>query len=115
MKKEFASQLFSYLFLIIFFMKMLISITPLLGEHIDSKTINAVIMQLELENYSTKSTDQIKELLNKGEWLNGLYKFNFCLPTKVISFQHYARMKSSQIQAFYPSVLTPPPNSEFLF
>lgn len=96
-------------------MKMLISITPLLADHIDSKTINAVIMQLELENHSTKSTDQIKESLNNGEWLSGLYKFNFCLPTKVISFQQYARMRSSQIQAFYPSVVTPPPNSDFLF
>ncbi len=95
-------------------MKMLISVMPLIADHIDSKTINDVIMQLELENHSAKPTDQLKESLNKGEWLGSHYKFSFCLPTKMISIQQYARIKSYHIQSFYPSVLTPPPNLKYL-
>lgn len=90
---------------------MAISIAPLVASHMDSTIVNAVIMQLEIESHSSKSVDQAKDSLNKGEWLSGFYKFNFCQPHKVIAFQRYALMQDYHIRVFYPSVPTPPPNS----
>lgn len=110
MKKEFARQLFSFVFLFIFFVKMLISITPLIASHIDSKTVNAVIMQLEIESHSSKQADQTKDTLTKGEWLSGFFKFNFTQPYKLVSFRNYIAIQDYAIQPFYPTVPTPPPN-----
>jgi hypothetical protein len=112
MKKEFARQLFSIIFLFIFFAKMVISIAPLVASHLDSKFMNAVIMQLEIENHPTKSTDQLaKDSLSKGECLNGFNKYNLDRPHIGISVNRYILMREHLIQAFYPSVPTPPPNN----
>lgn len=110
MKKEFAKKLFSYVFLFIFFAKMAISVAPMVAIHMDSEVVNAVIMQLEIENHSTKGADQAKDSLNNGEWLNGLNKFKFCNPLVDISSNQYSLLRDYPIQAFYPSVPTPPPN-----
>lgn len=111
MKKELSRQIFSYVFLFIFFAKMIISIAPLIASHMDSKIVNAVIMQLEIENHSSKDADTAKDSLNKGEWLSGICKFNFCQPYKVITSQRYSTIQDYHIRSFYPSVPTPPPNS----
>jgi hypothetical protein len=110
MKKEYAKKLFSYVFLFIFFAKMFISVAPLITVQLDSEVINAVIMQLEIENHSTKGADQSKDSLNKGEWLGSLSKFKFCNPQIDIVSKIHIFLKDYPLQAFYPSVLTPPPN-----
>ncbi len=111
MKKELARKIFSFIFLFIFFAKMVISVAPLVASHVDSTIVNAVIMQLEIESHSSKGTDTAKDTLNKGEWLSGVYKFNFCQPHTAVAIQRYALKQNSHIRAFYPSVPTPPPNS----
>jgi hypothetical protein len=111
MKKEFAKILFSYVFLFVFFAKMVISVAPLIAHHMDNEVVNAVIMQLEIENHSSKNVDQAKDSLNKGEWLSGLSKFNFSRPQIDIASNQYSFLMDCPIQAFYPSVPTPPPNS----
>ncbi len=110
MKKEFAKKLFSHVFLFIFFAKMVIAVAPLIAVHMNSEMVNAVIMQLEIENHSSKSADQAKDSLNKGEWLNGFSKFKFCNPQIDIALNQYVLLRNYPIQAFYPSVPTPPPN-----
>ncbi len=67
-------------------------------------------MQLEIESHSTKGSDQAKDSLNKGEWLTGLNKFNFNRPHIDIAIKQYIFSRNFAIQAFYPSVPTPPPN-----
>ena len=109
MKKQSLRQLFSITFLLIFFAKMVISAAPLVADHINSEIVNLVIMQLEIENNSAKGADQSKDCLYK-EWVNGFSKFNFSRPQIGISLNHYTFLGDSPIQAFYPSVLTPPPN-----
>ena len=110
MEKEFAKKLFSYVFLFVFFAKMVISVAPMVTIHMDSEVVNAVIMQLEIENHSTKGSDQAKDSLNKGEWLSGLSKFKFCSPQVDIISKLNTLLRDYPIQAFYPSVPTPPPN-----
>ncbi|WP_411273955.1 hypothetical protein [Daejeonella sp.] len=110
MEKKFAKKLFSYVFLFIFFAKMVISVAPMVASHMDSEVINAVIMQLEIENHSTKGVDQAKDSLNKGEWLSGSSKFKFCNPQVDICSNKYILLRDYPFQAFYPSVPTPPPN-----
>ncbi len=89
---------------------MVISVAPLIAIHLDSGVVNAVIMQLEIENHSTKGTDSAKETLNKGEWLTGLSKFKFCTPQVDVASSQHIFLRHHPIQAFYPSVPTPPPN-----
>jgi hypothetical protein len=111
MKKEFAKNLFSFVFLLVFFVKMVISIAPLIANQIDNKIVNAVIMQLEIETNASKGLDQAKDTLAKSEWLNGFYKFSFSRPDSIFAMNTYILMQSYQIQAFYPTIPTPPPNS----
>ncbi|WP_276358812.1 hypothetical protein [Daejeonella sp. H1SJ63] len=110
MTKEFFRILCSFVFLFIFFAKMLISIAPLIATHFDSNVVNAVIMQLEIETNSTTSTDQAKDSLTKGEWLSGIFKFNFEQAQPLIAINKYLAMQDFHIEGFYPSVPTPPPN-----
>jgi hypothetical protein len=110
MKKEFARKLFSYIFLFVFFAKMVISVAPLIAVHLDSEIVKAVILQLEIENHSGSGSDQAKDSLNKGEWLSGVHKFNFNRPQIDVAVKRYVVSRNFAIQAFYPSVPTPPPN-----
>ena len=89
---------------------MIISVAPMITIQLDSEIVNAVIMQLEIENHSTKGVDQAKDSLNKGEWLSSLSKFKFCNPQIDIVSKLYILLRDTSLQAFYPSVPTPPPN-----
>lgn len=89
---------------------MVISVAPMITAQLDSDVVNAVIMQLEIENHSTKGVDQAKDSLNKGEWLSGLSKFKFCNPQIDLVSKLYILLGDYPLQAFYPSVPTPPPN-----
>ena len=110
MKKELARLIFSFVFIFIFFIKMVISLAPVIANHFDSKIVNAVIMQLEIETNSSKVADQTKDSLSKGEWLSGFYKFNFEQAPKLIANKKYIAMQDYHIESFYPTIPTPPPN-----
>ncbi|MDP3467859.1 MAG: hypothetical protein Q8S11_05960 [Daejeonella sp.] len=110
MKKKFAKKIFSFVFLFIFFVKMVISIAPLIANQIDNRIVNAVIMQLEIETNASKGVDQAKESPNKGEWLNGIFKFNLSSPQNSLALKKYSTNSQFLIESFYPSVPTPPPN-----
>lgn len=106
MKRFVAKKTFSIIFLSIFLSKMVISVAPLVIAHIDSKSMNAVIMQLEIEH--PKSTDvkdtAIKEFLNLNTFRIG-YLNPFLILTRVFIDDH-----NKHLRVFYPSVPTPPPN-----
>ena len=89
---------------------MFISIAPVIATHLDSKIVNAVIMQLEIETNSTKGADQAKDSLTKGEWLSGFYKFNFEQSPKLIATTGYIAIQDYHIELFYPTIPSPPPN-----
>ena len=89
---------------------MLISIAPLIADHIDNRIVNAVIMQIEIETNASKSLDQAKESLNKGEWLSGIYKFNLTSPHTCVALKKYSARSQFLVESFFPSVPTPPPN-----
>lgn len=110
MKKELARLLFSFIFLFIFSVKMLISIAPLIAVHLDSKIMNSVIMQLEIETNTSKGADQAKDSLNKGEFLSGTYKFSFDEPHQIMTPSKYITSQDLNLEVFYPRIPSPPPN-----
>ena len=86
---------------------MVISVAPLIIAHLDSKTVNAVIMQLEIEHpkgADAKETS-VKEFL-------AFSSFAFSVPKPVLTFltDGLNTEQDRHLQAFYPSVPTPPPN-----
>ncbi|PRY54427.1 hypothetical protein B0I27_102193 [Arcticibacter pallidicorallinus] len=107
MRRFIAKKVFSIIFLSIFMSKMVISVAPLVIAHIDSKSMNAVIMQLEIEH--PKSADvkdsAIKEFLN----LNTI-KIGSISPVLVL-MRVFVDDHTKHRRVFYPSVPTPPPNA----
>jgi len=111
MKANFKTIGYSLFFLSIFLVKMAISTAPVFLS-IDKKVVNAVIMQLELENNAKENPSESKEN-------NNLFK-------KGIDFIHYNHFEIAQIltiddidyhfvskqyiKTFFPRVPTPPPN-----
>lgn len=97
------------LFLSVFFIKMLIGAVPLMADSFDSKLINSVIMQLEEENHSEKSSGKIKQNLSK-DYCNGHSEFSFSNPMLYMLEGGYASEKQTHIRTYFPSVPTPPPS-----
>ena len=111
MSTQVTRKIFAKLFFAIFFAKMFISTAPIFIQQFDRDTLLQVVMQLEIESHSSKGADQTKETLTKGEWLSGFNKFTFSRPLINLELIRYAQLRDFPIQAFYPSVPTPPPNS----
>lgn len=110
MTKETAKKIFSFVFIFIFFCKMLISVMPLIAGSFDSKAVNAVIMQLEIEHDSEKDvSEKIKEASLKGEWFSSFGEFNFTAPSRFL-YSRYFLFDDKAVQPFYPTVPTPPPS-----
>ncbi|WP_155977962.1 hypothetical protein [Pedobacter glucosidilyticus] len=112
MKRALQLNLISALFLFIFAVKMGISVAPLIYS-IDKETVNAAILQLELETHSkdhhTDHSKDIGKLLKYGSELNYIYEF--CLnPIPTNANLKYFVKPRNYINSFFPSVLTPPPN-----
>lgn len=101
---------FSILFLFVFFVKMGISIAPLLLS-IDKETVSAVIMQLELENSkdTSENAKDLQKVFKKGSELNLIYEFAIN-PLSEESLLKYHFNSKEYTTSFYPSVPTPPPN-----
>jgi hypothetical protein len=108
MRKGVVKILFSILFLFIFFTKMVISVAPLVIAHFDKQAVNAVIMQLEIEN-NAKSND-VKENTIKEYFTISGFGFTVLHPTQIILAAMISADHDKHVQAFYPPVPTPPPN-----
>lgn len=108
MKKPVANIFFSMLFLSIFLCKMVISVAPLVIAHLDKKSVNDVIMQLEIEH--PKSADA--KDAGKKDFLN-LNAIKIAPLSPVLVLMRYLKLSDhdKHIPAFYPSVPTPPPNA----
>jgi hypothetical protein len=108
MKKRTGKFFFSIVFLTVFFLKMVLSVAPLIVAHFDKQAVNAVIMQLEIENHAKPGEvkdSSIKEYLTLIHFrLTQMSPTLLVLPS-MISVDH-----DVHVQAFYPSVPTPPPN-----
>lgn len=109
MREEKTKKFFSVLFLAIFCLKMLISIAPLLIAHFDRTAVNAVIMQLEIEN-NAKQGD-VKEATIKEFLTFNNSRLAFSHPVIVVLPSMICVDHDKHLQAFYPSVPTPPPNN----
>jgi hypothetical protein len=111
MTKKITGRLFSFIFIAIFFIKMIISVAPVIADHFDSGCIRSVMLQLEIENHSAdESSEQIKKLLSKEEWIETGSCFNISLPFKHLVSARYIILDDTHVQTFYPAVLTPPPS-----
>jgi len=102
---------YSFVFTAIFFVKMVISIAPIYASLYDSKHVMAVILQLEIENHTGKSSnaDSATENFMK-EFTVSLDWNRFLTPIKYLSIKQYIANDDLNIKSFYPSVPTPPPN-----
>lgn len=104
-------KIYSFVFTAIFFVKMAISIAPIYASLYDSKHVMAVILQLEIENHTGKSssTDSATENFIK-DFTISLSWNRFLTPIKYLSIKQYSADDDLNIKLFYPSVPTPPPN-----
>lgn len=94
----------------IFFVKMSISVTPIFSNILDKNTIFQVVLQLEIENNNGAHGD-LQEISSK--FFNTKSEEPFFLNETVVENngkqKHYLKNEKS-IQAFHPTVPTPPPN-----
>lgn len=91
----------------IFFMKMLISATPIFINNVDQGTILQVIMQLEVENTAKNSIVNNEDLHEPVTYrFIGLYS-----SAENDAKQNRYLKNEKSICSFHPSVPTPPPNS----
>ncbi len=108
MKKTIAKKLVSILFLSIFLSKMVISVAPLIIVHLDPEAVNAVIMQLEIEHPKSSDAKECgsKEYITLNALCLTLPSPVWILRPATVSTDH-----DKHVQAFFPSVPTPPPNA----
>lgn len=111
MTKGSCKLVISIIFLSVFTIKMGLSIAPLILT-IDKETVNAVIMQLELESQAKEANDTVKDMnkfVKKGSDLLHDYQFNLNPLSTECNLRYYTKARP-YINSFFPSVLTPPPN-----
>lgn len=108
MTRELTRILFSSIFLFIFFAKIFIAVAPLIIEHFDRKSVNAVIMQLEIESETKDKNERTKAVKELYSFEKTVFIFTSLFNLNEI-FSLDSRSKN-HIQSFYPSVPTPPPN-----
>lgn len=91
---------------------MVISVAPIYADLYDSDYVIAAIMQLEIENHSSKSncTDGLPEYITK-DFTNNISLGSFMAPIRYLSVKQFIPDDARNIKSFYPSVPTPPPNS----
>lgn len=101
-------KLFSWIFLFIFFMKMVITAAPLISDHLRADCLNAVIMQLEIEQETSK--DEVK-LKGVNWYSHPAQAFSFSSQSLEIFVPASALDAEKHHRIFYPRVPTPPPNA----
>jgi len=105
-------KIYAKLFFAIFFVKMLISATPIFFHNFDREALLQVVLQLEIENNNGKSGlgDQVKDVFTKF-YTKDLAFLHSTLPSHYLKHTNFIADDERHIPAFYPSVPTPPPNS----
>lgn len=99
-------------FLFIFFTKMVLSVAPVFIE-LDTKTVNAVIMQLEIGHNDSKDSETSKDSSIKdkksaeAEVLN-MFMFS---PERNLTSISLRFKKFLYFEVYHSSVPTPPPNA----
>lgn len=101
-------KVFSNVFLSIFFLKMVIATAPLIAISIDADSVHAVIMQLEIEQETSKGDFKAKVI---SEFYNRDSSFSFNNEEALLKLKLTLFQCDKHPQAFYPSVPTPPPNA----
>ena len=97
----------------VFFMKMLISATPMFVDVLDKGTILQVVLQLEVENTANNSNANNEDLHEHGVKIFKPDAIDFLVYNP--SIENTGKQKSylkneKSICSFHPSVPTPPPN-----
>lgn len=107
MIKEKRNKLFSILFLSVFFIKMVICAAPLVISQFNKQTVNAAIMQLEIEN-ETKA--EVKETVVKDYFILGNCTFGIQYSLLIVFPSETRMSQDKHVQPFPLPVPTPPPN-----
>jgi len=104
--------LISTLFMFIFVIKMGISVAPLFLKLFNSKTVNAVIMQLEQEGKDEKDNPEKDFLKDKKFFDEDLVIHCYTLTPIIIETNILHNQEHSLfVQVYHPVVPTPPPNA----
>lgn len=88
---------------------MAISVAPLIAISLDAASVNAVIMQLEIEHETAKGEAKAKEVIK--EYDSGESLFSPAGGETLIKVRLVALNNGKHPQAFYPAIPTPPPNA----
>jgi len=106
MSKATIKKRIAIIFLMVFSAKMVLSVAPLFI-NIDKTTVNAVILQLELENetHENAKDNNVKKAID----IYGVYDLSL-LPIEMDVKMKYHIKPRNYIESFFPSVPTPPPN-----
>ncbi|MEO8795524.1 MAG: hypothetical protein ABI390_08650 [Daejeonella sp.] len=94
------------LFIFVFFVKLVFALLPFIAQQVDKKALYAIIMQLELEDNSSKEQKEF----GKKDWLHPITTNILFSECKVIVLPKYLVFDDKALQTFFPSVATPPPN-----
>lgn len=102
----------SLVFLFIFFVKMILSVAPVFID-IDTKTVKAVIMQLEIEHSDGKKAETSKDFSIKDKKATEAHVLNMYMFAPVINLTAISLRlnKFLYFQVYHPTVPTPPPNA----
>lgn len=109
--REYKRLIYSCLFISVFITKMIISTAPLIL-NLDKKVVNAVIMQLELENDTKEGASDAKDInniLKKGTEFFHVYDL-VVVPSLRVDDIDYHYVSKKYIKTYFPRVPTPPPN-----
>ncbi len=111
MQRRVKRKVYSFLFLSIFFIKVLLALAPLYAHWYNKQQVADVIMQLELDDHSDTSdgNDLLAEKLAK-EFPSYLNWSVFVAPLHYLSVKFFINDDSFHLKSFYPTVPTPPPN-----
>ena len=97
------------LFLFVFFAKIVIALAPLIVDRFDRESINAVIMQLEIEK-EAKEDNLEKEKFGKELWDASSLGYLVACPVNCLNKFPLINGDENHRQSFYPVILTPPPD-----
>lgn len=87
---------------------MMITLSPVIVKHFDRDIMNAVIMQLEIENNAKGSSDISKELVK--DYLYSSADDIFSRVLQCLIATPSVDDEAAHLRTFFPSVPTPPPN-----
>ncbi len=89
---------------------MAISVAPIYASFYDSKHVIAAILQLEIENHSSKSNCGDNAENFTKEFATTINWDIFIAPSRFLAVKQYLTDDDISVKSFYPSVPTPPPN-----